>query len=64
MTKQDVVKVAVLPKKLFDAPHLLTVEYYVDELYALIAHFKLDWYYVYGNSWGSMLAQEFAVTNP
>ena len=56
-----------------DTPWLLTVEYYVEELYALLAGLKLagnqltgagDGYYIYGLSWGSMLAQEFAVTQP
>ena len=49
-----------------DFPHLLTVDYYVEELLALLAHVRstgapLTSYYVYGSSWGSMLAQEFAI---
>lgn len=47
-----------------DAPWLLTVDYYVEELAALISHLKLDEYYVFGSSWGSCVAQEFAVTLP
>jgi proline-specific peptidase len=57
------------------APWLFTVEYYVEELAALVQHLGLDGedggggrggggYYVYGSSWGSMLAQEFGVTRP
>jgi len=61
-----------------DTPWLLTVDYYVEELYALLASLGLggergersqrpgarEGYYVYGLSWGAMLAQEFAVTKP
>jgi len=47
-----------------DAPHLLTLEYYVEELSAIIEHHKLDSYVVYGSSWGTIVAQEFAVLNP
>eukprot|EP00040_Diaphanoeca_grandis_P041890 m.263729 g.263729 ORF g.263729 m.263729 type:complete len:336 (-) comp51811_c0_seq1:127-1134(-) len=44
-----------------DTPWLLTVEYYVEELLAIVNHLGLTEYYVYGSSWGSMLAQEYAV---
>jgi proline iminopeptidase len=47
-----------------DAPWLLTIEYYVEEIRALIAHFKLAEYYVFGSSWGTVVAQEWAVTVP
>jgi proline-specific peptidase len=61
-----------------DTPWLLTVDYYVDELCALLQAHGLggvrgqprervgrgEGYYVYGLSWGSMLAQEFAVAQP
>ena len=49
-----------------DAPWLLTIPYYVEELAALQNHLKLSdaGFYVYGSSWGTCLAQEFAVTNP
>lgn len=57
-----------------DTPWLLTVGYYVEELYAVLTALGLlggsgttgrsEGYYVYGLSWGSMLAQEFAVTQP
>jgi pimeloyl-ACP methyl ester carboxylesterase len=52
------------PKK--DAPWLLTIEYYVSELLALVNHLSLieSGYYLYGASWGTCLAQEFAVTQP
>ena len=45
-------------------PHLLTIEYYVAELGALIEHLRLATYYVYGSSWGTVVAQEFAVRQP
>lgn len=45
-----------------DAPWLLTIDYYVRELSALIHHFQLYEYYLYGSSWGTVVAQEFAVT--
>eukprot|EP01041_Mallomonas_annulata_P012060 gene12060-25277_t len=46
------------------APHLLTVEYYVQELMAVIDHYSLDKYFIYGSSWGTMVAQEYAITQP
>jgi proline iminopeptidase len=45
-----------------DAPWLLTIDYYVRELSALIHHFQLYEYYLYGSSWGTVIAQEFAVS--
>lgn len=45
-------------------PQLLTVEYYVKEAHCLVKALKLDQYFVYGSSWGSILAQEFAITQP
>jgi pimeloyl-ACP methyl ester carboxylesterase len=45
-----------------DAPWLLTIDYYVQELSALIHHFQLYEYYLYGSSWGTVVAQEFAVS--
>lgn len=49
-----------------DAPWLLTIEYYVQELLALANHLSLPdtGYYLYGSSWGTVLAQEYAVTQP
>ena len=47
-----------------EAPWLLTVPYYVEEVAALVDALKLDEYYLYGSSWGSCLAQEVAVTQP
>lgn len=44
-----------------DAPWLLTIDYYVQELKAIIGHFQLSHYYLFGSSWGTMVAQEFAV---
>jgi proline-specific peptidase len=46
------------------APHLLTIEYYVEELKELVSQLKLVEHYVFGSSWGSVLAQEYAVTLP
>ena len=62
------------------APWLLTIPYYVEELALLAKALGLDsdgkgdgegegegggsGYYVYGSSWGSVLAQEVAVTRP
>jgi pimeloyl-ACP methyl ester carboxylesterase len=47
-----------------DAPWLLTVEYYPRELMELIKHLKLEKYYLYGSSWGTIVAQEFALLQP
>jgi L-proline amide hydrolase len=46
------------------APWLLTLKYYVEELTAVIAQHGLQDYYLFGSSWGTMLAQEFAVLKP
>jgi len=43
---------------------LLTVEYYVSELKEIVDHLHLVHYFVYGSSWGTALAQEFAVLQP
>lgn len=43
------------------APHLLTIEYYCRELNALISHYGLEDFHLYGSSWGTMVIQEFAV---
>lgn len=47
-----------------EAPWLLSMEYYIEELEALISHFHLTEYYIYGSSWGTMVAQEWAVRQP
>lgn len=47
-----------------DAPWLLTVDYYVEEALQLVDYLKLDKYFIYGNSWGTCLAQEFTVRKP
>ena len=45
-----------------DYPHLLTTEYYSEEeLPALIQHLSLDRYHILGHSWGTILAQLFAL---
>lgn len=47
-----------------DAPWLLTIPYYVSELKTVVEELGLEAYYVYGSSWGTCLAQEFAVAQP
>jgi len=50
-----------------DAPWLLTIPYYVEELSRVTATLGLDCgsgYHLYGSSWGTVLAQEFAATKP
>ena len=46
------------------APWLLTIDYYVEELGSVISHYGLDGYYLYGSSWGTVVAQEAAVKQP
>jgi pimeloyl-ACP methyl ester carboxylesterase len=41
--------------------HLLNIAYYVEECTAVAQQLHLDSFYLYGSSWGSMLAQECAV---
>jgi L-proline amide hydrolase len=47
-----------------DAPWLLTMDYYPEELSSLISHLGLNNYYVFGSSWGTCVAQEFALKQP
>ena len=47
-----------------DSPWLLTLEYYVEELKELLSYLKLSEFYLYASSWGSIIAQEFAVLQP
>jgi pimeloyl-ACP methyl ester carboxylesterase len=47
-----------------DAPWLLTIEYYLEELRELLSQYNIIQYYLFGNSWGAIIAQEFAVTQP
>lgn len=48
-----------------EAPWLLTIDYYhLEELPAIIQHYQLQEYYVYGSSWGTCIAQEHAVLRP
>lgn len=47
-----------------DAPWLLTIPYYVTELQAVVDGLGLERYHLYGSSWGTCLAQEFAATKP
>jgi proline-specific peptidase len=43
------------------APWLLTVEYYIEELETLIQTYSLSQFFLYGSSWGTIVAQEAAV---
>jgi len=45
-------------------PELFTVQTFVDELDALRAHLDLDRVHVLGQSWGGMLAMEYALRKP
>ena len=47
-----------------NAPWLLTIEYYIEELKQLVEHLGLKRFYLYGSSWGTCVAQEFAVLQP
>ena len=44
-----------------DCSWLLTLEYYIEELKAVLNFYELKSFYLYGSSWGTMLATEFAV---
>mmetsp|Transcript_23047 Transcript_23047/g.38991 ORF Transcript_23047/g.38991 Transcript_23047/m.38991 type:complete len:450 (-) Transcript_23047:371-1720(-) len=44
-----------------DAPWLLDIPYYVEELSALIHHLQLYEFYLYGHAWGACVVQEFAL---
>jgi proline iminopeptidase len=43
---------------------LLTIQNYVEQLAQVIKHFNLKEYYLYGNSWGSMLGVEYYLAHP
>ena len=47
-----------------EMPCLLTLAYYLEELEAVVAALELEEYYLYGSSWGTVLAQEAAVLQP
>ncbi len=47
-----------------EAPWLLTVNYYLEEVDAIIREYDLHEYYIYGSSWGTIVAQEWAVRQP
>ena len=40
-----------------DAPWLLDISYYVEELSALIHHLQLYEFYLYGHAWGAVIVQ-------
>lgn len=44
-----------------DAPWLLDIAYYVEELIALVHHLQLYEFYLYGHAWGAVIVQEFAL---
>ena len=43
---------------------LLTVDNYVEQIQALLTHIKVDNFYLYGHSWGSILATEYCIKYP
>ena len=43
------------------APWLLTLEYYLEELRLVLAQWGVSSHYLYGSSWGTIMAQEYAV---
>ena len=47
-----------------DDPSLWKVETFVDELGEVRRHLALDRLHIFGNSWGGMLAMEYALTQP
>jgi len=47
-----------------DDPSLWTVERFVEEVHQVVAALGLDRYHLLGQSWGSMLATDFALTRP
>jgi L-proline amide hydrolase len=47
-----------------DDPSLYTVELFVDEVGAVRRALGLDHVHLFGNSWGGMLAMEYALTQP
>mmetsp|Transcript_13019 Transcript_13019/g.14326 ORF Transcript_13019/g.14326 Transcript_13019/m.14326 type:complete len:367 (+) Transcript_13019:21-1121(+) len=46
------------------APWLLTIEYYAEEVQAVVDHLGYDKIFLFGHSWGAMVAQEYAATQP
>jgi len=44
--------------------YLLTIEHYIEELRTLINHLDLDKVHIMGHSWGTIVAQEFAILQP
>jgi len=47
-----------------DDPSLFTVDLFVDEVSAVRGALELDGVHLFGNSWGGMLAMEYALTQP
>lgn len=43
---------------------LMTVDHYVEEVNTVVKHFGLKEYYLYGQSWGTMLGTEFYLKHP
>ncbi|XP_075256925.1 proline iminopeptidase-like [Convolutriloba macropyga] len=61
---QDCVGESFVANVTENAPFLLDLDYYPKELYALIDHLGLKSYHVLGHSWGTIVGQEFAMTEP
>eukprot|EP00467_Chlorarachnion_reptans_P019332 CAMPEP_0114493554 /NCGR_PEP_ID=MMETSP0109-20121206/4170_1 /TAXON_ID=29199 /ORGANISM="Chlorarachnion reptans, Strain CCCM449" /LENGTH=358 /DNA_ID=CAMNT_0001670511 /DNA_START=35 /DNA_END=1111 /DNA_ORIENTATION=- len=45
-----------------DAPWLLTVKYYVEELETVVSHLGVEKFHLLGNSWGGMLVMLYALS--
>ncbi|MCC5916200.1 MAG: proline iminopeptidase-family hydrolase [Cryomorphaceae bacterium] len=43
---------------------LLTVDHFVEQVFALVHHLKLNTFYLYGHSWGTTLALEYYLKYP
>lgn len=47
-----------------EAPFLITLEYYVKEVFHIVKQYNLSQYYLFGSSWGTIVCQEVAVLQP
>lgn len=43
---------------------LMTVDNYVDQVHKLVSTLELDEFYLYGHSWGTMLAMDYYLSSP
>ena len=46
------------------APHLFNLSYYPEELASLVGHLGLSRFHVLGSSWGTIVAQNYALQHP